>query len=364
MIKSTILENFQSHTFSELEFHEGVNVITGPSDCGKSAIIRAFYWVFNNRPSGESFKNWKSKKSDQTAVEITTDENKITITRNNSKTAYIINEGKPLEAMKMDVPSEVTKAIDIAEYNLQTQFDPYFLLQSTSGEIARKLNEYANIEIIDILFQNIDAEVRKTNELISHYKSNKNQIESSLEEYKNLDDIKNIIDSISENYEKSVGIESSRNFLQKHIESLESIELERSELKSIIEVEQRVNPLIDSMEEIKIIENNVKTLSSMIQSLEDIETEINSNQDFLDLEKRVKSIFEMIKNCENIHNTMDELSRMISSLNNIETHFDVEKLKKEKAVNEYLDYLSKEKKCPTCSSTLNKNILNNIKENL
>lgn len=364
MIKSIILENFQSHVFSELEFHEGVNVITGPSDCGKSAIIRAFYWLINNRPSGESFKNWKAKKAEQTAVEITSDENKIAIIRNNSKTSYIVNEGKPLEAIKMDVPSEVEKAIDIADYNLQTQFDPYFLLQSTSGEIARRLNEYASIEIIDVLFQNIDAEIRKTNEEITHHKTNRSQIENSLEEYKNLDDIKNIIDNISKNYEKSAGIESSRNFLQKNVESLESIELERSELKSIIEVEQRVTPLINSIDEIKNIEKKVKILSSTIQSLENIEAEIDSNKDVLDLEKRVESIFKMLKDCKNIYSTTDELSKMLSSLNNIETHLDVEKQKKEKAVKEYLNYLSKEKKCPTCASTLNKNILDNIKESL
>lgn len=364
MIKSIILENFQSHVFSELKFHEGVNVITGPSDCGKSAIIRAFYWLINNRPSGESFKNWKSKKSEQTAVEITTNENKIAIIRNNSKTSYIVNEGKPLEAIKMDVPFEVTKAIDIADYNLQTQFDPYFLLQSTSGEIARRLNEYANIEIIDVLFQNIDAEIRKTNEAIAHHKSSKDQIENSLGEYKNLDKIKNIIDGISESYEKSMGIASSRDLLQKHIESLESIKSEEEELKSIIQVEQQVNPLFDAINEINIMEKKRKILSSTIESLKDIESEIDSNKDLLDLEKQMESVFKMMKNHTNIHNSKYELSQMISSLNNIETHFNVEKLKKEKAVEEYLNFLSKEKKCPTCSSTLNKNILNNIKENL
>ena len=40
MIKSITLENIQSHVYSELNLHEGVNVITGDTDAGKSTIIK------------------------------------------------------------------------------------------------------------------------------------------------------------------------------------------------------------------------------------------------------------------------------------------------------------------------------------
>ena len=39
-LKTVILENFQSHKHTSIEFNEGLNVILGPSDSGKSAIIR------------------------------------------------------------------------------------------------------------------------------------------------------------------------------------------------------------------------------------------------------------------------------------------------------------------------------------
>ncbi len=55
MIKSAKLINFQSHIDSLLEFHSGVNSITGQSDSGKSSILRAINWVIHNKPSGDAF---------------------------------------------------------------------------------------------------------------------------------------------------------------------------------------------------------------------------------------------------------------------------------------------------------------------
>ncbi|MCG4585937.1 AAA family ATPase, partial [Anaerosalibacter bizertensis] len=54
-IKKVVLENFQSHKYTELEFDEHLNVIVGPSDQGKSAIIRGIKWALFNEPSGNFF---------------------------------------------------------------------------------------------------------------------------------------------------------------------------------------------------------------------------------------------------------------------------------------------------------------------
>ncbi|MFR9297315.1 MAG: AAA family ATPase, partial [Aedoeadaptatus pacaensis] len=43
-IEKIILVNFQSHVYSELSLSRGVNVIVGPSDSGKTAIMRALRW--------------------------------------------------------------------------------------------------------------------------------------------------------------------------------------------------------------------------------------------------------------------------------------------------------------------------------
>ena len=54
-IDKIILENFQSHKYSELEFVEGLNAIIGSTDSGKTAIFRAIKWALYNEPQGDYF---------------------------------------------------------------------------------------------------------------------------------------------------------------------------------------------------------------------------------------------------------------------------------------------------------------------
>ncbi|HHY27192.1 MAG TPA: AAA family ATPase [Desulfitobacterium dehalogenans] len=57
VLKALRLQNFQSHGNTHIEFAgQGcLTVITGPSDSGKSAIIRALKWLLYNSPRGDGF---------------------------------------------------------------------------------------------------------------------------------------------------------------------------------------------------------------------------------------------------------------------------------------------------------------------
>ena len=49
------LENFQDHKDSVVSLTNGINLIVGSSDAGKSAILRAVNFVFHNNLKGDSF---------------------------------------------------------------------------------------------------------------------------------------------------------------------------------------------------------------------------------------------------------------------------------------------------------------------
>ena len=46
-----------------MEFDSSLNVIVGPSDQGKSAIIRALKWALYNEPSGDFYKGRRKECS-------------------------------------------------------------------------------------------------------------------------------------------------------------------------------------------------------------------------------------------------------------------------------------------------------------
>jgi exonuclease SbcC len=161
-----------------------VNCIIGNSDAGKSAILRAIRWVLFNRPSGESFRSWWGGTTKAT---IFTNDQKITRIRG-KQNGYFLN-GKLLEAVRSDVPDEVSKALNMSEINIQRQHDKVFLFSDSPGEVARHFNEIAHIDDIDYATKNIQSWIRKTNQEIEVTNNQITNYTEDLKKYSNLESL-------------------------------------------------------------------------------------------------------------------------------------------------------------------------------
>ena len=152
MIKKLTLKNFEVHRKSVLEFVPGVNVIAGPSDHGKSSIVRALGLVLLNRPQGLSYvRNTGEDTKTRTFVAAEFDDCEISRVRSKSDNYYTVN-GQQLKAMGAAVPDEVVRAARMNELNIQFQFSrkmQHYLLSLSSGEVARYLNVLLELDIID-----------------------------------------------------------------------------------------------------------------------------------------------------------------------------------------------------------------------
>ena len=113
------LENFQSHKESSLALAPGVNVIIGPSDAGKSAIIRAVRWLITNRPLGDSFIRQGTKGS---SIELGLDNNSIIRCKGIKDNYYFINDyDNYFRAFGSDVPEEIEQLLNMPHsYRLTT----------------------------------------------------------------------------------------------------------------------------------------------------------------------------------------------------------------------------------------------------
>src|SRR5437868_1166338 len=119
MLRALQLKGFQSHKLSRLEFVPGVNILIGDTNSGKSSIIRALYWLVNNRPSGQSFINGK-----ECSVSIETDKGSVTRCRLPFN-GYLVNDTK-FTAIGTSVPSEVVEILNLSDINFQLQLAPHF----------------------------------------------------------------------------------------------------------------------------------------------------------------------------------------------------------------------------------------------
>jgi exonuclease SbcC len=121
--KKLVIENFQSHVNTECTFHPGLNVFVGPSDSGKSAILRALRWVLFNAPRGADFIRVGTNLC---KVELhLSDGSIITRIRNHTSSINRYQLNKPnkeelvFEGFGSEVPLEIVQAHQIRPLHLE-----------------------------------------------------------------------------------------------------------------------------------------------------------------------------------------------------------------------------------------------------
>lgn len=156
MITSLRICNFQTHKRLELDFEPGVNCIVGPSDVGKSSVVRALGWVVFNRPLGEAFVRDGAKSC---SVEVKTDTVTVKRVRSSKRNAYVV-DGTELVATKGDVPEQVSLALQLSPVNFQNQHDGPFWFCTTAGDVSRQLNAIVDLATMDDLLARLAARLR------------------------------------------------------------------------------------------------------------------------------------------------------------------------------------------------------------
>lgn len=144
MLEKIQLKNFQSHESLSIEFSH-VTTIQGPSDRGKSAIVRALKWVVFNRPAGDAYK---TRGADSMSVTVQIDGQ--TIRRRKGKSINEYRAGaQRFAAMGATVPPEIAAALNLAPANFQSQFDAPYWLSDSAGEVSKRLNAIIDLGVID-----------------------------------------------------------------------------------------------------------------------------------------------------------------------------------------------------------------------
>ena len=154
---------FQKHKNLLLELHPRMNVIVGPTDSGKSSVIRAEKWLAENRPVGDAFVSSFAGKDDITMVANQYSDGSYVI-RSKSKNTneYETDEFNSLTALKGGVPTEVRQKTLLNSVNIQTQHDPYFLLNDSPGNVAKKFNSISGLEELEFIFKEINTQIRSS----------------------------------------------------------------------------------------------------------------------------------------------------------------------------------------------------------
>ncbi len=322
MIRRLVLENFQSHKYSELNFDQGVNVIIGPSDSGKTAIIRALRWLVWNRPLGDSFIRHGSKEC---KVELEIDNHKLgrEKERKNGKNVYFLDDTY-FNAVKTETPEEITLLLNIDDINLQQQFDRPFLLDSSPGEVAQHFNRVARLDMIDIGMKRILQWTRRIQQDISAKENLIEELEKQLRDYDYLPYLEGLIQSLESMQNEILDKKNQRTSIEELKERLLQVENEIVEFANKTTLEEKVNNILLNITNKKQKYEEMSALTQQVKKLAEIEQQLIKQTNLVKTEELVNTLLEKINKKRELENQKSKLQKLFSDI--IETE---QKLKKQ-----------------------------------
>lgn len=326
MIKKIKIENIQSHKETELELSPGINAIVGSSNNGKSAILRAFYWLVYNRPLGVDnlLSHWAfDKKGNQTLpMKVSVENERGTITRFRTKdlNQYIVND-EELNVVKTDVPEQVEKMLCLTDTNIQRQQDAPFLLSLTSGQVAQYFNKTVRLDIIDRVLSNAESRRRKLNQDIKTNSELLKETQKKHEKFEWLDQVEKLLIKYENISKKNIELKEQIEILENQIQEFEKYSEIKEKYNFIPEAQKTFYKIVS-------LESSIDSLNSKIENLEsDVEVYDsckNKSYDFSELKKIINKIREI--NTKDIQNQINDLKEEIEDFEDSQSTIKTNKL--------------------------------------
>jgi len=322
-LKEVRLKNIRSHLDTIVKFDPRFNVIGGKTDRGKSAIYWAINWVVTN-------KSWKPrpwkrlKPKGVSSVElIFSDGVRVARVIDKGKNYYTLN-GERLAGLTRGVPPDkVVKAMRLSLVNMQPQSDMFFLLNSTSGMVAKELNKIHKLDAMDSALNNARSRVKEAKKKEETFRKERKGLEEMIEELSWLDPCQKKFDEIMELTKVVDAMEDNMNIVKGLIDTITELEDELSEdfpseaaIKEAVAIKESVldikaaivdhRALADSISKAEELQADIVELSvdqSQFDILSDLSSKIES---LLDRESKNWQLKELVLTVARLEESIEE----------------------------------------------------------
>jgi exonuclease SbcC len=237
VLKSIRIKNFQSIHDAEIALGK-FTVLVGPSNSGKSAVLRAFRTIISNA-SGSAFVTHGKTKSE---LELHTDEGwAIFLERGKSLSTYrVITDHGDEEVYSKSgtkVPDDIAKLLCVPEVEGERlqfafQFDRPYLMDAPGSKIASVIGDLTNI---NILHEAVREANRRRLEAKSKLKVRTGDLEvesAKLQSYADLPTLRDALSHAREVYDQAFRLFTLRAALLGFVEVAEAAESDVQRLRS------------------------------------------------------------------------------------------------------------------------------------
>ncbi|GIM47164.1 hypothetical protein DNHGIG_27130 [Collibacillus ludicampi] len=285
-IKKIIIENFQSHEYSELEFDNGLNVIIGASDQGKSSVIRALRWVLYNEPRGADFIRVGANH-----VRVTIYMNDgfiVTRERTPSKNRYIVTspdgDEQIYEGFGNSVPQEVITAHGVEKImldegeekmlHLGMQLDGPFLLSESGAVKAKAIGRLNGVHIIDAAHRDTSRDLARLQQDEKTYREQLHALQEELEQFQDLAYLENILFLVEEKQNRVQQLSTRLAKLKQLRDAMQENHRQLEIAERVLQQTEKLTDIVGLWECAVQVNERVKRLRFLREKLQSIRREL------------------------------------------------------------------------------------------
>jgi DNA repair protein SbcC/Rad50 len=369
MIKSLLIENWQSHAHTELEFCEGVNVIVGVPNSGKTAILRALLWLIENRPSGASqyMPSWLNTGVSKVSVTLPNDlsVSLMKSLKTNKKGDRVVDDSAyslgdlEFSGVGTSVPDKIVEALNFDGLNVQRQLDSSFILSSSGGEIARIINRITHLEKVDEWISILTTKINRCKSNRDFLDEQIRDLEAELEGYENLEELEDIL-------EESKGVLEERNRVVQRWRKLDLLEQDLSSKNNAIGMLQLKLHAGKYVTRARMLFDKNRDLSAGINTINDL---VMLNDEINDVRVRLSSLVVITDSLRSLLTSLDRLSTdrlssLVKSLSSVQLSISRKSIEYEKSKKGYVKELKRLGVCPVCKTPIDDDIMKHVEASL
>ncbi|MDH7578809.1 MAG: AAA family ATPase [Bacillota bacterium] len=272
-LRRVVVDNFQSHDHTELDLGSGLNVIVGPSDYGKSALVRALRWLFYNEPKGANFIRVGARTC-RVLVEFDDGTKILRLRDTRGKNRYVLQrpdeEEKTFEGFGGEIPQEIVLASGLrkvlidernrVELNFGAQLEGPFLLTENGAVRAKVIGQLGGVHILDWAQKSVGTDLRRLRDEENQRGANLKSLEEALQAYDHLPQLEARIRHLEEATARAEAIAVT-------IEVLEELQNQWNELENAL---KRVEKALEELAFLGETEERLRELEALTQEYQEL----------------------------------------------------------------------------------------------
>jgi exonuclease SbcC len=334
-----VLENFQSHEYTDLELSRGLNIFVGESRQGKTAVLRAFQWVYENKPTGKR------------VVKIGTDCAKVTVylsngyiitrimeTKRSGKNGYEITDPLTGEVAyhNTKILPEVQKILGYNPFVIDSdlQFNLNFMKQGAGWFLigdhfsaplkAKIIGAIYGTHYADAVARELEAEDRKVNEELKRTQTEVQRLEEQVQKYVHLDDLETTISEVE-------GLLKKIDELSVRKEKILVTLTKRKELEKVVGENEEIISYLSQIHEANLLLEHVRIrnlkriqLATLIHKRKETQTKYTLLEESLKALRDIESAKVMFEKIQSMHNQSNGIRQSLTKKYRIVTQIQVE----------------------------------------